>query len=297
MPTPAQSVHVGGRTIKVTNLDRVMYPQDGTTKAEVLHYLVTVAAQLGAQVHDRILTRKRWPHGVAEQSFFEKNLPSGAPEWIDSAMFGRDPIRYPVLSDPVPEAALAWFAQLGVLEFHVPQWRVESDGSALPPDRIVIDLDPGPPAGLPECREVALAVRDAVAGLGLACLPVLSGSKGMQLYVPLPDSGPIRRGIDSEQASEFARSLAVTLEDAMGELVVSRMAKSLRPGRVLLDWSQNNGSKTTIAPYSLRGTARPFVAAPVTWAEVEAGDLRQFTATEVLARLDQDGDPLGTAGA
>lgn len=297
MAAASQSVQIGGRTIKVTNLDRVMYPQDGTTKAEVLHYLVTVAPQLGGQVRDRILTRKRWPHGVAEQSFFEKNLPGGTPEWIDSVMFGRDPIRYPVVREAAPEAALAWFAQLGVLEFHVPQWRVSSDGVPRLPDRIVIDLDPGPPAGLPECREVALAVRDAVAGLGLTCLPVLSGSKGMQLYLSLPDSGPVSRGIDSDQASQFARSLAVTLEEALGSLVVSRMAKSLRPGKVLLDWSQNNESKTTIAPYSLRGTPRPFVAAPVTWAEVEAGDLRQFTASEVLARLAQDGDPLGTPGS
>lgn len=290
MGRASQQVQIGGRTIAVTNLDRVMYPQDGTTKAEVLHYLVSVAPYLGGQLLDRLLTRKRWPHGVAEQSFFEKNLPAGTPDWVDSVIWGRDPIRYPVMRDPIPEAAVAWFAQLGVLEFHTPQWRVTSAGDAQPPDRIVIDLDPGPPAGLAECRDVALAVRDTVADLGLDCRPVLSGSKGMQLYLPLPDSGPVRAGISSDEASEFARSLAVTLEDAMGELVVSRMTKSLRSGKVLLDWSQNNGSKTTIAPYSLRGTPRPFVAAPVTWGEVEAGDLRQLTATEVLERLAADGD-------
>ncbi len=286
-------VQVGGRTIAVTNLDRVMYPDDGTTKAEVLQYLIAVAEPLGRQIRDRILTRKRWPHGVGAESFFEKNLPAGAPDWIATVEAGRDPIRYPVMRSAAPQAELAWFAQLGVLEFHVPQWRADPEGTAAPPDRLVIDLDPGPPAGLPECREVALAVHDVLAGLSLTAQPVLSGSKGMQLYVPLPSDGPMRLGMDADAMSQFARSLAVSLSEMMPDLVVSRMTKSLRPGRVLLDWSQNNGSKTTIAPYSLRGTPRSHVAAPVTWAEVEAGDLRQFTAADVLARLAEFGDPLG----
>ncbi len=286
-------VQVGGHTIAVTNLDRVMYPDDGTTKAEVLQYLIAVAEPLGRQIRDRILTRKRWPHGVGAESFFEKNLPAGAPDWIATVEAGRDPIRYPVMRSAAPQAELAWFAQLGVLEFHVPQWRMDSEGSAAPPDRLVIDLDPGPPAGLPECREVALAVHDVLAGLSLTAQPVLSGSKGMQVYVPLPAEGPLRLGMDADAMSQFARSLAVSLSEMMPDLVVSRMTKSLRPGRVLLDWSQNNGSKTTIAPYSLRGTPRSYVAAPVTWAEVEAGELRQLTAAEVLARLAEFGDPLG----
>lgn len=286
-------VQVGGRTIAVTNLDRVMYPDDGTTKAEVLQYLIAVAEPLGRQIRDRILTRKRWPHGVGAESFFEKNLPAGAPDWIATVEAGRDPIQYPVMRSAAPQAELAWFAQLGVLEFHVPQWRADPEGTAAPPDRLVIDLDPGPPAGLPECREVALAVHDVLAGLSLTAQPVLSGSKGMQLYVPLPSDGPMRLGMDADAMSQFARSLAVSLSEMMPDLVVSRMTKSLRPGRVLLDWSQNNGSKTTIAPYSLRGTPRSHVAAPVTWAEVEAGDLRQLTAADVLARLAEFGDPLG----
>lgn len=262
-------------------------------KAEVLQYLIAVAEPLGRQIRDRILTRKRWPHGVGAESFFEKNLPAGAPDWIATVEAGRDPIRYPVMRSAAPQAELAWFAQLGVLEFHVPQWRADPEGTAAPPDRLVIDLDPGPPAGLPECREVALAVHDVLAGLSLTAQPVLSGSKGMQLYVPLPSDGPMRLGMDADAMSQFARSLAVSLSEMMPDLVVSRMTKSLRPGRVLLDWSQNNGSKTTIAPYSLRGTPRSHVAAPVTWAEVEAGDLRQLTAADVLARLAEFGDPLG----
>lgn len=284
----ANAVTVGGHTIRTTHLDRVMYPTAGMTKAQVMQYLVTVAEPLGRQVRDRILTRKRWPHGVGEQSFFEKNLPAGAPEWIDRVTMGRDPVTYPVLRDEDPRAPLAWFAQLGVLEFHVPQWRL-SGAYPRPPDRIVIDLDPGPPAGLVECREVALRVHAALTPLGLSSRPVLSGSKGMQLYVDLPDEGPLA-GIDSEQAAEFARTLAVSLEDADPGLVVSRMTRSLRPGRVFLDWSQNNAAKTTIAPYSLRGTEQPHVAAPLGWDEVEAGDLRQRSPDEVLAALARDGD-------
>ena len=279
----ARSVEVDGHTIRVTNLDRVMYPESGTTKAEVLQYLLSVATLLGTQVRDRLLTRRRWPHGVAQESFYEKNLPRGAPEWIPTVTWGRDPVRYPVLRDATPRAALAWFAQLGVLEFHVPQWRTSGDTSPAP-DRLVVDLDPGPPAGLAECREVALAARDALDALGLTTFPVLSGSKGMQLYAPLPKEGAVHRGITPDAASEVARSLATALEEGLPGLVVSRMTRSLRPGRVLVDWSQNNGSKTTIAPYSPRGTALPHVAAPVTWDEVEDGGLTQLTMSDVLAR-------------
>jgi bifunctional non-homologous end joining protein LigD len=284
-----QSVTIGEHTIKVTNLDRVMYPDGSVTKAEVLHYLVSVADVLGRHLRDRILTRKRWPHGVTEESFFEKNLPRSAPEWIATLEWGRDPVRYPVLSDQDLPASLAWFAQIGVLEFHVPQWRVPESG---PPrvDRIVIDLDPGPPAGLEECRKVALAVRESLMGLNLEPVPVLSGSKGLQLYVPVREGGPLPVTMDADGASEFAHTLALSLETAMPNLVVSRMTKAIRPGRVLLDWSQNNGAKTTIAPYSPRGTRAAQVATPLSWAEVESGDLRQHTLAEVLARLDEFGD-------
>ena len=284
----SESVSIGGHTIRVTNLDRVMYPAAGTTKAEVLDYLLAVAALLGHQLRDRLLTRRRWPHGVAEESFFEKNLPAHAPAWIPTVTAGRDPVRYPVLREAVPQAPLAWFAQMGVLEFHVPQWRAAADGTPEPPDRIVVDLDPGAPAGLPECAVVAVAVRDAVAGLGLTAQPVLSCSKGMQVYLPLPPSGPVARGLSPEGAAEFAHGLATTLTEAMPDLVVSRMTRSLRPGKVFLDWSQNNGSKTTVAPYSPRGTALPQVAAPVTWAEVEAGGLVQLTMADVLVREGLD---------
>lgn len=288
MPQSA-AVTVAGHTIRMTNLDRVMYPETGMTKAEVMQYLLAVALPLGRQVRDRILTRKRWPHGVAEESFFEKNLPAGAPEWIDRVPVGAEPVTYPVLRHGDPQAPLVWFAQLGVLEFHVPQWRL-AGSTPTAPDRIVIDLDPGPPAGLVECREVALRVREVLDGLALPCQPVLSGSKGMQLYVAIPPEGPLA-GADSAAASEFARTLAVSLEEADPDLVVSRMTRSLRPGRVFLDWSQNNGAKTTIAPYSLRGTPEPHVAAPLGWDEVEAGDLRQQSPDEALARLAVRGDP------
>lgn len=287
-----QSVSIAGRTIKVTNLDRVMYPEDGGfTKAEVLQYYLDVAEPIGRQIRDRLLTRKRWPHGVETESFFEKNLPVGAPSWIKTVTSGSEPVRYPVLRDDVPSAALAWFAQVGVLELHVPQWRVGPRGQEHPPDRIVFDLDPGPPAGLPECSTVALAIRDVLSDLELHAQPVLSGNKGMQLYAPLPTTGPVQVGMGPDDASEFARSVAVTLEEAMGDLVLSRMTRSLRPRKVFLDWSQNNGSKTTIAPYSLRGTRAAHVAAPVTWDEVEFGELRQLGPNEVRARLAEGGDP------
>lgn len=292
-----QSVAIAGRTIKVTNLDRVMYPDGGFTKAEVLQYFQDVAEPLGRQLRDRLLTRKRWPHGVATESFFEKNLPAGAPDWIKTVTAGSEPVRYPVLREDSPNAALAWFAQIGVLELHVPQWRVGPRGKPQPPDRIVFDLDPGAPAGLPECATVALAIRDVLRDLGLTAQPVLSGNKGMQLYVPLPESGPVAFGMSPDGASGFARSVAVTLEEAMTDLVVSRMTRSLRPGKVFVDWSQNNGSKTTIAPYSLRGTTRlPHVAAPVTWDEVDSGDLRQLGPNEVRQRLAEHGDPFANGG-
>ena len=182
---------------------------------------------------------------------------------------------------------------LASLELHVPQWRVDADGQPLPPDRLVIDLDPGAPAGLRECAQVALLVRERLEGMGLTAAPVTSGSKGMQLYAALPGAQ------DSDAIRDIAREIAQDLTRARPELVVWRMTKSLRPGKVLLDWSQNAAAKTTIAPYSLRGREAPLVAAPRTWAEVERGAgqpgaLRQLDIEEVLARLAGDGDIFAT---
>jgi bifunctional non-homologous end joining protein LigD len=260
------SVSVDGQRLQVSNLDKVMYPATETTKGEVLHYYATVAPVLLPHLAGRPVTRIRWPHGTAGPSFFEKNLPSGAPSWLPSVTLpstgsragdqSRDTITYPLVDDT---AALTYLANLASLELHVPQWRVDEKGRPLPPDRLVIDLDPGSPAGLHECARLALAVRERLTGMGLASAPVTSGSKGMQLYAALPGDQ------DADEIRDLAREIAQDLTRVEPGLVVWKMTKSLRPGKVLLDWSQNTAAKTTIAPYSLRGKDAPFVAAPRTW--------------------------------
>ncbi|WP_265443340.1 non-homologous end-joining DNA ligase [Flexivirga meconopsidis] len=287
------TVEVSGRRLKLSNLSKVLYPATETTKGEVLHYYSQVAGPLLAVLAGRPVTRIRWPHGVADLSFFEKNLPPGAPSWLDRVTLpssgsrgGGDSVTYPLVEDL---AALTYLANLAALEFHVPQWRLE-DGLPGLPDRLVIDLDPGAPAGLDECARLALLVRDRMQEAGMTgCAPVTSGSKGMQVYAALDG------GRTSEEVREWAQQLAQQLTREHPDLVVWKMTKSMRPGKVLLDWSQNTAAKTTIAPYSLRGRERPLVAAPRTWDEIErgaqeAGWLRQLTFEEVLERLASDGD-------
>ena len=293
------TVIVDGRRLQLNNLDKVMYPATETTKGEVLNYYATVARFLLPHLVDRPVTRIRWPHGTNGPSFFEKNLPSGAPSWLHSvevptggsrSQSGNDTIRYPVVRDT---ADLTYLVNLASLELHVPQWRFGADDRPRHPDRLVIDLDPGPPAGLRECAQLALLVRERLAGIGLPAAPVTSGGKGMQLYAALPGEQ------DSDTIRDIAREIAQDLTRARPELVVWRMTKSLRPGKVLLDWSQNVAAKTTIAPYSLRGKEAPFVAAPRTWAEVEGGadkrdTLRQLDMDDVLARVASGSDVFAT---
>jgi bifunctional non-homologous end joining protein LigD len=285
-----QAVEVDGRRVMLRNLDKVLYPATGTTKGEVLNYYAAVAPALLAQLRDRPLTRKRWPDGVGAQGFFEKNLPAGTPEWIRRVTLpapgstkDRELITYPLIDGL---AGVVWVANLAALELHVPQWRVGPRGGVHGPDRMVIDLDPGAPAGLAECTQVAHAVRERLAADGLEAVPVTSGGKGMQLYAAV--SGQQDAGL----VHAYAKRLAEQLERQMPKLVVSRMTKTLRPGRVLLDWSQNHPAKTTIAPYSLRGRELPNVAAPRRWDELESGVLLQLDHTEVARRLAADGDPL-----
>lgn len=297
-PAPEeQLVDVGGRRLRLTHLDKVLYPATGTTKAEVVDYLVRVSGPLLAQLRDRPVTRIRWPHGTGhEQQFFEKNAPAGTPSWVRTARLratGTDDaeassrsrgtvVDYPLLDD-VP--ALVWVANLSALELHTPQWRVDADGQPLPPDRLVVDLDPGEGAGLAQCAAVAHAVRERLADDGLECRPVTSGGKGMQLYAPIAgdQSGPVVR--------EYARRLAEGLARDAGRWVTATMTRSRRSGKVLVDWSQNHTAKTTITPYSLRGRERPTVAAPRDWDEIDAG-LTQLTAEQVADRLQRDGDLL-----
>jgi bifunctional non-homologous end joining protein LigD len=287
-----QFVEVEGRTLRLRNLDKVLYPSTGTTKGEVLHYLTGVSPLLLSHLKDRPVTRKRWPDGVTGNTFFfEKNVPQGAPEWLRRVTLPapgstkeREEVTYPLIDDL---AGLMWAANLAALELHVPQWRVGPRGGVRDPDLLVIDLDPGPPAGLAECAEVALAVRERLTADGLDSIPVTSGGKGMQLYAAVSGRQ------DSTTVRDYAHRLAEDLERELPKLVVSRMTKTLRRDKVLLDWSQNNSVKTTICPFSPRGRDRPTVAAPRDWVELEhPSRLRQLEFGEVLERLQDNGDPL-----
>jgi bifunctional non-homologous end joining protein LigD len=280
-----QYVDVGGLRLRLTHLDKVLYPATGTTKAEVIDYLVRVSEPLLAQLADRPVTRIRWPHGTGHpQKFFEKNAPPGAPSWLRTVTVpaGDSTIAYPLFDD-VP--ALVWAGNLSALELHTPQWTVGPRGAVRHPDRLVVDLDPGEGVGLPECAVVAHLAAERLADDGLETVPVTSGGKGLQLYAPLA----AHDGADAVRS--YAERLARGLARDHGRWITATMTKSLRQGKVLIDWSQNHAAKTTITPYSLRGRDRPTVAAPRRWDEV-GEDLRQLTHLEVLERLETDGDLL-----
>lgn len=287
---PATTVTAGGRRLRVSNLDKVLYPTTGTTKADVLAYLAQIAPVMVPHCAGRPATRKRWPDGVGTDAepgavFFIKNLEPGAPEWVVRADIEHSggPKTYPLVDDA---ATLAWLGQVAALEVHVPQWRFGSDGRPRNPDRLVLDLDPGEGAGLPECVEVAHLARGILEGMGLVPVPVTSGSKGLHLYAALAGDHT------SDEVSAIARELARALEADHRDLVVSDMKKSLRGGKVLLDWSQNNAAKTTVAPYSLRGRTRPTVAAPRTWDELASPMLAHLEYPEVLELVARRGDPM-----
>jgi bifunctional non-homologous end joining protein LigD len=285
-------VEVDGRRLSLSNLDKVLYPSVGLVKAEVVDYYSKVASALLPHVAGRPMTFTRWPDGVDGPSFFEKNAARHAPDWVrrvclpaPGSGMGRTTIEYVVVDD---RPTLVWAANLAALELHVPQWRVDEAGRVLDPDLLVLDLDPGPPATVVECCAVALLLRDALATDGLQTWAKTSGNKGLQLYAPVQETS-------TERASAYVKGLAQRLETTHPDLVVSRMTKTLRPGKVFVDWSQNNGAKTTVAAYSLRARATPTVSTPVTWSEVEVcetpDDLR-FTADQVLDRLARHGDLL-----
>ncbi|WP_426765365.1 ATP-dependent DNA ligase [Pseudarthrobacter sp. 1G09] len=284
-----ERVRVAGRELTLTNLDKIIYPETGTTKADVLAYYAAVAHVLIPAAANRPATRKRWVNGVGTagkpgEVFFQKNLEDSAPEWLPRAAITHKDrtIHYPMVNDP---AVLTWFGQINSLEIHVPQWRVDAQGHQLNPDRLVLDLDPGDGAGLAECREVALLARAILQDVGLDPVPVTSGSKGIHLYAPLDGTQT------SDQISEFARELARALESDHPDLAVSDMKKTLRKGKVLVDWSQNNAAKTTIVPYSLRGRPTPMVAAPRTWREISSPRLKHLDYREVLRRVQEGKDP------
>ncbi|WP_160071843.1 ATP-dependent DNA ligase [Pseudoclavibacter sp. 8L] len=290
MATSQQTVVVEGHRVTLTNLDKVLYPESGTTKAEVLAYYAEIAPFMLPHIRQRPVTRKRWVDGVGTAEhpgkvFFQKDLEASAPAWVPrEAIDHRDHRNeYPIVRDV---ATLTWLAQVAALEIHVPQWRFSAHGAVLNPDRMVLDLDPGEGAGLLECAEVARLSRRILRDMGLDPVPVTSGSKGIHLYTALDGTHT------SEQVSQVAHELARALEADHPELVVSEMRTALRAGKVLVDWSQNSAAKTTIAPYSLRGRARPTVAAPRTWRELTSGRLRQLEFAEVLERMRTSPDPL-----
>jgi bifunctional non-homologous end joining protein LigD len=290
-----ERVRVGGRELTLTNLDKVMYPTTGTTKADVIAYYAAVAPVLIPAARNRPATRKRWVHGVGTadqpgEMFFQKNLDESAPGWVPRAAITHktNTNYYPLVNDP---ATLTWLAQIASLEIHVPQWTVDSHGSALPPDRLVLDLDPGEGAGLPECVEVAKLARTILQDVGLDPIPVTSGSKGIHLYAVLNGTQT------SDEVSAFARELARALEADHPDLAVSDMKKTLRTGKVLVDWSQNNAAKTTIVPYSLRGRLHPTVAAPRTWRELNSPSLKHLDYEEVMRRVAAGNDPFAPVSA
>jgi DNA ligase D-like protein (predicted polymerase)/DNA ligase D-like protein (predicted ligase)/DNA ligase D-like protein (predicted 3'-phosphoesterase) len=271
--------------VKLTNADKVLYPATGTTKAEVFEYYATIADVMVPHIAGRPVTRKRWPNGVGQPDFFEKQLASSAPEWLDrgSVTHKSGTTTYPVIDS---REGLAWIAQQASLEVHVPQWRFVNETTPGPATRIVFDLDPGEDVTFRQLCEVAHEVRGFITDIGLTTYPVTSGSKGLHLYVPLAEP------VSSQGASVLAKRIAVQLEKQMPKQVTATMTKSLRAGKVFLDWSQNSAAKTTIAPYSLRGRDEPTVAAPRTWEEIEDPDLRHLRFDEVLARVEADGDLL-----
>ena len=274
---------VEGRRLPLSNLEKVLYPASGFTKGELLHYYATVAAVLLPHLRDRPVSFLRYPDGADGEVFFSKNVPPGTPEWVTTAEVPRSegPARMVLVQD-LP--SLMWAANL-VTEFHTPQWVIGAPGEA---DRLVFDLDPGPPAGIVQCCEAALWLRERLAADGITAYAKTSGSKGLHLLAAL-------RPVGSGRTTEYAKRLAVEAEKAMPGLVLHRMTRSLRPGKVFVDWSQNAARKTTAAPYTLRARPSPTVSAPVAWEEVAGcrtpADL-EFRADDVVARVREHGDLL-----
>jgi bifunctional non-homologous end joining protein LigD len=275
-------VRVGGRTLSLSNLDKVLWPSTGFTKGELIDYYARVADVMVPHLHSRPITLRRWPDGVKGQSFFQKNCPNHRPEWMESVRMGD--VDYCTINEG---ASLVWSANMAAIEIH-PSLACAPDLEV--PTSVVFDLDPGAPADVVTCAEVAVLLREYLDRLGLSAWPKTSGSKGLQLYVPL------NGGASYEQTKPFALAIAQLLEKEHADLVVSDMDKSKRKGKILIDWSQNTASKTTVAVYSVRALDQPSVSTPVTWEELgdtvssrDAESLR-FAPADVLDRIDKRGD-------
>ncbi len=277
-------VEVGGHRLSVSNLDKVLYPVVGFTKAQIIDYYVRIAPVMLPHIQDRGITLRRWPNGVTEDSFFEKRCPSHRPGWVGTCLGPGDRrggIEYCRL-DSV--AALAWTANLAALEIHSPMARC---GDLESPTMLVFDLDPGSPATIVECCQVALEIQEVLTTIGLDAYAKTSGSKGLQLYIPLNTPH------EHDHCSDFALAVAQLLEQKLPKLVLSNMAKAARKGKIFIDWSQNSRHKTTVAPYSMRAKDRPTVSTPVTWDEVAdgaEGEPLTFDTSDVLERVEELGD-------
>jgi bifunctional non-homologous end joining protein LigD len=282
------SLNVNGKTVPVSNLDKVFYPETGFTKGQVIDYYIRISPVLLPHLKDRPLTLKRYPDGVEGGFFYEKRCPSHRPKWIQTATVWSErhdsQIHY-CLANDLP--SIVWAANLGDLELHTflaKQQDVER------PTMVVFDLDPGPPANILQCAQVAEWLKEELDALGLQCFPKTSGSKGLQIYIPLNTPA------NYEITKPFARTIAERLTREHPELVLAKMEKRLRTGKVFVDWSQNDSHKTTVCAYSLRAKGRPTVSAPVTWEEVttalKKGDPNRlsFTSDDVLKRIEDEGD-------
>jgi bifunctional non-homologous end joining protein LigD len=297
------TVTVDDRELQLSNLEKPLFPS-GFTKRQMLDYYARIAPALLPQIKDRPVTVKRFPAGIEAKGFIEKNVPRHAPDWIRTMTVarkgtgrwgkependsGRDTTEFVLVDDL---ATLMYLVNLAAVELHTPMWRAGKDGQPRPPDLLVFDLDPGPPAAFSECCRVAVRLRQRALEDGIELLAKTSGSKGLQLYGTVA-----AKRWAADRTNSYAHALARELEKDDEALVVSRMAKPLRTGKVLIDWSQNNTAKTTVSPYSLRAIDGPTVSTPVTWDEVEeaaAGDgppLLGFTPEAVLGRVQSMGD-------
>ena len=286
------TVDVRGRLLRLSNLDKVLYPETGFAKRDVIDYYQRVAPVLLPRLRDRAATLIRFPNGVGGGSFFEKDVSRHAPDWVrtvplvSGAGGSGHSLNHHVLVDDLP--TLVWTANLAALELHVPQWTVTDGGERNPPDLLVFDLDPGEPATVVECCRVAELLHDVLRADGLRPYPKTSGSKGLQLYCPVTVSAP-------ERTSAYAKEVALHLESRHPSAVIAKMARAARAGKVFIDWSQNNTAKTTVAAYSLRARATPTVSTPIAWDEVRACTRAEelvFTSEDVLRRLEEGDDLL-----
>jgi bifunctional non-homologous end joining protein LigD len=282
LPDGGLAVLADGRRLKLSNWDKVLFPKAGFTKGDLIAYYARIAPAVLPHLRDRPLTLKRYPNGVEAPYFYEKQSPSHRPDWVPTVKIGD--VNYTLVQE---RATLIWLANLADIELHTSLSLAQAPEQ---PTMVVFDLDPGPGAGLVECCEVALVLHGLFSQLRLESLAKTSGSKGLQVYVPLNTK------TDYEETKPFARRIAELLEQRMPELVVSRMTKRLRPGKVLVDWSQNDAHKTTVTVYSVRARERPTVSTPISWEEVTLcraerdPELLSFDTDQVLARFEEQGD-------